>query len=95
MKIIHMIQPLLRCKASLAPTPPASMEVVRQVGLSSTYPSMEIGGRSLTQIFTPPRVAKCHIFYTEQIFQTKSYPIKIALITSNLAFKLNEIEIDG
>ena len=41
------------------------------------------------------RVAKCHIFYTEQIFQIKFYPIKSALIATNLTFQLNEIERDG
>ena len=41
------------------------------------------------------RVAKCHIFYTEQIFQIKFYPIKSALIATNLTLQLNEIERDG
>ena len=34
------------------------------------------------------RVAKCHLFYTEQIFQTKFYPVKKHK-------KSQQIQIDG
>ena len=38
------------------------------------------------------RVAKCEVFYTDQIFQTKLYPKKSAQVATNLTIKLNEIE---
>ena len=37
------------------------------------------------------RVAKCQIFYTEQIFQTKFYPKKSTQIATNLALGWNKI----
>ena len=41
------------------------------------------------------RVAKCHIFYTEQIFQTKFYPTKSVWIATNSTLELNEIKRNG
>ena len=40
------------------------------------------------------RVAKCEVFYTDQIFQTKLYPKKSAQVATNLTIKLNEIEMN-
>ena len=40
------------------------------------------------------RVAKCEVFYTDQIFQTKLYSKKSAYIATNLTLKLNEIEMN-
>ena len=37
-----------------------------------------------------PRVVKCQIFYTEQIFQTKFYPKKSAQIATNLVPRGNK-----
>ena len=38
----------------------------------------ELGESGKTVDSDESRVAKCHIFYTEQIFQTKFYPMKSA-----------------
>ena len=38
----------------------------------------ELGESDKTVDSDESRVAKCHIFYTEQIFQTKFYPMKSA-----------------
>ena len=43
----------------------------------------------------PARVAKCQIFYTEQIFQTEFYPKKSAQIATNLAPRRNKINTKG
>ena len=58
---------------------------------------MVIAGAGIPWVFRffSSRVAKCHIFYTEQIFETKFYPMKSAQIATNLTPKFDEIEIVG
>ena len=56
---------------------------------------VNISGKRFHLIFITNRVAKCQIFYTEQIFQTKFYPKKSAKTATNLATGMNEIITKG
>ena len=56
------------------------MPFIARLSLKTGTGSSSICGASLiaSQYLLSARVAKCHIFYTEQIFQTKFYPMKSA-----------------